>query len=131
MMVRTNLRSQERYGGTLNAPHSAFLRAIGFTDEDIGKPLIAIATAWSEAGPCNIHTLQLAVHVKEGVRRGGGSPLTVPTIVVNDNIGMGTEGMRYSLVSREVIADTIEAQINAHAFDGFVGIGGPWEKTLV
>ncbi len=125
MMVKVNLRSQERYGGVLNAPHRAFLRSIGFSDEDIGKPLVAVVAAWSEAGPCNIHTLQLAVHVKEGVRRGGGgSPLTVPTIVVNDNIGMGTEGMRYSLVSREVIADTIEAQINAHAFDGFVGIGG-------
>ncbi len=124
MMVKVNLRSQERYGGVLNAPHRAFLRSIGFSDEDIGKPLVAVVAAWSEAGPCNIHTLQLAVHVKEGVRRGGGSPLTVPTIVVNDNIGMGTEGMRYSLVSREVIADTIEAQVNAHAFDGFVGIGG-------
>ncbi|MGC8606644.1 MAG: dihydroxy-acid dehydratase [Vulcanisaeta sp.] len=123
-MVKINLRSQERYGGALNAPHRAFLRAVGFTDDDIGKPLIAVVAAWSEAGPCNIHTLQLAMHTKEGVRRGGGSPLTVPTIVVNDNIGMGTEGMRYSLVSREVIADTIEAQVNAHAFDGFVGIGG-------
>ena len=83
-----------------------------------------MAAAWSEAGPCNIHTLALANYVKEGVRRDGGSPLTVPTIVVNDNISMGTESIMYSLVSREVIADTIEAQINAHAFDGFVGIGG-------
>jgi dihydroxy-acid dehydratase len=123
-MVRVKLQSRDRYEGILNAPHRAFLRAIGFADEDIGKPLIAVVAAWSEAGPCNIHTLALANHVKEGVRRGGGSPLTVPTIVVNDNIGMGTEGMRYSLVSREVIADSIEAQINAHAFDGFVGIGG-------
>ena len=123
-MVKVTLRSHERYLGPENAPHRAFLRSIGFTDSDIGKPLIAVVAAWSEAGPCNIHTLSLAVHVKEGVREGGGSPLAVPTIVVNDNIGMGTEGMRYSLVSRDLIADTVEAQVNAHAFDGFVGIGG-------
>jgi len=90
-----------------------------------------VAAAWSEAGPCNIHTLALANYVKEGVRRDGGSPLTVPTIVVNDNISMGTESIMYSLVSREVIADTIEAQINAHAFDGFVGIGGCDKTTPV
>ncbi|WP_069808044.1 dihydroxy-acid dehydratase [Vulcanisaeta thermophila] len=122
--IKINLRSSERYHGVLNAPHRAFLRSIGFTDEDIGKPLVAVVAAWSEAGPCNIHTLQLASYVKEGVKMGGGSPLAVPTLVVNDNIGMGTEGMRYSLVSRDLIADTIEAQVNAHAFDGFVGIGG-------
>ncbi len=123
-MVKIKLRSEDRYVGVLNAPHRAFLRSVGFPDDDIGKPLTAVVAAWSEAGPCNIHTLQLAGHVKEGIRKGGGVPLVVPTIVVNDNIGMGTEGMRYSLVSREVIADTVEAQVNAHAFDGFIGIGG-------
>ncbi|MDT7903577.1 MAG: dihydroxy-acid dehydratase [Caldivirga sp.] len=122
--IKIRVRSSERYDGVLNAPHRAFLRSIGLTDEDLAKPLMAVVAAWSEAGPCNIHTLQLATYVKEGIKAGGGAPLTVPTIVVNDNIGMGTEGMRYSLVSRDVIADTVEAQINAHAFDGFVGIGG-------
>lgn len=122
--IRIRVRSSERYDGVLNAPHRAFLRSIGLTDEDLAKPLTAVVAAWSEAGPCNIHTLKLADYVKEGIKAGGGAPLTVPTIVVNDNIGMGTEGMRYSLVSRDLIADTVEAQINAHAFDGFVGIGG-------
>jgi len=118
------LRSQLRYHGVLNAPHRAFLRSVGLTDSDIGKPLVAVSVAWSEAGPCNFHTLGLAQLVKEGARTGGVSPLAFPTIVVNDNIGMGSEGMRYSLVSREVIADSIEAQFNAHAFDGLVGVAG-------
>ena len=116
--------SVERYTGVYNLNRRAFLRAVGFTDEDIGKPMAAIVVAWSEAGPCNFHTLGLVKYVKEGIRAGGGTALAVPTIVVNDNIGMGTEGMRYSLVSRDLIADTAEAQVMAHAFDGFVGIGG-------
>jgi len=116
--------SVERYVGVYNASHRAFLRAIGFVDDDIGKPLAAVVVAWSEAGPCNFHTLGLVRYVKEGVKARGGNALAVPTIVVNDNIGMGTEGMRYSLVSRDLIADTAEAQVMGHAFDGFVGIGG-------
>ncbi len=116
--------SVERYVGVVNAPHRAFLRSVGLTDEDVGKPLAAIVVAWSEAGPCNFHTLNLIRYVKEGIRSVGASALAMPTIVVNDNISMGTEGMRYSLVSRELIADTAEAQVMAHAFDGFVGIGG-------
>jgi len=118
------LQSRSRYHGVLNAPHRAFLRSIGLTDPDIGKPLVAISIAWSEAGPCNIHTMGLSAFVKEGVRAGGGTPLAFPVMVVNDNIGMGSEGMRYSLVSRDLIADMIEAQFMAHAFDGLVGIAG-------
>ena len=118
------LPSRARYHGVLNAPHRAFLRSIGFTDDDIGRPLIAVSVAWSETGPCNIHTLSLSAFVKEGVRSSGGSPLSFPAMVVNDNIGMGSEGMRYSLVSRDLIADMIEAQFMAHAFDGLVGIAG-------
>jgi dihydroxy-acid dehydratase len=118
------LPSRERYHGILNAPHRSFLRSIGLTDIDIGKPLIAISVAWSEAGPCNIHTITLSGFVKEGVKAGGGTPLSFPAMVVNDNIGMGSEGMRYSLVSRDLIADMIEAQFMAHAFDGLVGIAG-------
>jgi len=123
-MVKVRLQSRDRYLGAVNAPHRAFLRSVGLTDEDIEKPLVGVAVAWSEAGPCNYHTLGLVNYVKEGIRAGGGSALAFPTIVVNDNIGMGTEGMRYSLVSREVIADSVEAQVMAHALDGFVGIGG-------
>ncbi|MCY0859862.1 MAG: dihydroxy-acid dehydratase [Sulfolobaceae archaeon] len=118
------LRSPSRYHGVLNAPHRAFLRSIGLNDIDIYKPLVAVATAWSEAGPCNYHTLMLANVAKEGARQVGLTPLVYPTMVVNDNIGMGSEGMRYSLVSRDLIADMVEAQFNAHAFDALIGIGG-------
>lgn len=118
------LNSPSRYHGIYNAPHRAFLRSIGLTDVEIQKPLVALATAWSEAGPCNFHTLTLARVAKEGVKEAGLTPLAFPTMVVNDNIGMGSEGMRYSLVSRDLIADMVEAQFNAHAFDALVGIGG-------
>ena len=124
MPQQYKLRSPERYHGVLNAPHRAFLRSIGLTDQDINKPLVGVAVAWSEAGPCNIHTLALATYVKEGARNAGVTPLAFPTMVVIDNIAMGSEGMRYSLVSRDMIADMIEAQFNAHAYDGLIGIGG-------
>ncbi len=117
-------RSSLWYDGVENLPHRVYLRAIGFTGKDFAKPLVAVVSAWNEAGPCNFHTLTLALKAKEGIREAGGSPLVVPTIVVNDGINMGTEGMRYSLISREVIADTIEAQVNSHGFDAWVGIGG-------
>lgn len=116
--------SREYYEGPENAPHRVYLRAIGFRDEDFKKSLIAVVASWSEAGPCNYHTLGLAERVKQGVASAGGRGLTVPTIVVNDGINMGTEGMRYSLISRELIADTIEAQVASHGFDAWVGIGG-------
>ncbi|GBC70543.1 Dihydroxy-acid dehydratase [Candidatus Calditenuaceae archaeon HR02] len=116
--------SVERFGGTLNAPHRSFLWSIGLDPSDIGKPLAGVVVAWSESGPCNFHTLYLVGYVKQGLRDAGCVGLAMPTIVVNDNISMGTEGMRYSLISREVIADSVEAQIVAHAYDGFVGIGG-------
>ncbi|MCE4604259.1 MAG: dihydroxy-acid dehydratase [Aeropyrum sp.] len=118
------LRSSEWYGGVDNSPHRVYLRAIGFDDADFAKPLVAVAASWSEAGPCNINSLNLASAVKEGVREAGGVALTVPTIVVNDGINMGTDGMRYSLISRDLIADTIEAQVASHGFDAMVGIGG-------
>lgn len=118
------LRSREWYEGPDNAPHRVYLRAVGFTDEDFGKPLAAVVASWSEAGPCNYNTLELARLVKEGARSSGLAALTVPTIVVNDGINMGTPGMRYSLVSRDLIADTVEAQVGSHGFDAWVGIGG-------
>lgn len=118
------LRSSSWYGGDDNAPHRAYLRAIGFSEPDFSRPLVAIAAAWSEAGPCNYNALTLASAVKEGLRSSGSIGLTVPTIVVNDGINMGTPGMRYSLISRDLIADTIEAQVASHGFDALVGIGG-------
>ncbi|MCE4610598.1 MAG: dihydroxy-acid dehydratase [Desulfurococcales archaeon] len=123
-MGGSRLRSREWYEGPDNAPHRVYLRAIGFTDEDFKRPLAAVVASWSEAGPCNYNTLELAQLVKEGARSSGLSALTVPTLVVNDGINMGTPGMRYSLVSRDLIADTIEAQVASHGFDAWVGIGG-------
>ncbi|MEM4138952.1 MAG: dihydroxy-acid dehydratase [Sulfolobaceae archaeon] len=124
MSKKYQLRSPDRYHGLFNATHRAFLRSIGLSDNDIYRPLVAVSVAWSEAGPCNIHTLDLARYVKEGARNSGVTPLAFPAMVVNDNIGMGSEGMRYSLVSRDLIADMIEAQFNAHAFDALIGIAG-------
>jgi len=123
-MVRVRIRSPSWYDGIDNAPHRVYLRAIGFAEEDFSKPLVGVAVAWSELGPCNYHTLELARYVKEGVKEAGGAALAAPTIVVNDGINMGTPGMRYSLISRELIADSIEAQFNAHGIDAWVGIGG-------
>jgi dihydroxy-acid dehydratase len=112
------------YDGVDNAPHRSYLRAVGFNEWDFSKPLVAVVAAWSELGPCNYHTLELAKYVKEGVKEAGGVALAAPTIVVNDGINMGTPGMRYSLISRDLIADTIEAQVNSHGVDAWVGIGG-------
>lgn len=117
-------RSSQWYDGVENLPHRIYLRAIGFTDEDFQKPLIAVATSWNEAGPCNFHTMALAGSVKRGVAAAGGTALSVPTLVVNDGINMGTDGMKYSLISRELVADSVEAQVNSHGFDAWVGIGG-------
>jgi len=118
-------RSQKVYGGFEKAPNRAFLKAMGLTDDDINsKPIVGIATAWNEAGPCNIHTLGLANVVREGVREAGGTPRVFTTPVVIDGIAMGSEGMKYSLVSREVVADTVELTVNAHGYDGFVAVGG-------
>jgi dihydroxy-acid dehydratase len=105
------------------------LKATGLTDEDLKKPLVAIANTWTEAGPCNFHLRTLAEKVKEGVRKAGGTPLEFNTIVVSDGISMGTEGMKASLVSREVIADSIELAVRGHLFDAVVAIVG-CDKTI-
>ncbi|QKR00375.1 dihydroxy-acid dehydratase [Metallosphaera tengchongensis] len=117
-------RSNKTYGGYEKAPNRAFLKAMGLTDEDISKPLVGVAVAWNEAGPCNIHLLGMSQVVKEGIREAGGTPRTFTTPVVIDGIAMGSEGMKYSLVSREVIANTVELTVNAHGYDGFVALGG-------
>jgi dihydroxy-acid dehydratase len=110
--------------GDRRAPNRAMLRAVGFKDEDFEKPIIGIASAWSDLTPCNMHLDQLALKAREGVRSSNSFPLTFGTITVSDGISMGTEGMKYSLVSREVIADAIETVSNAERFDGLVAIGG-------
>src|SRR6202789_539364 len=115
--------------GISRAPARAMLKATGLTDEDLAKPLVAIANTWTEAGPCNFHLRTLAEKVKEGVRKAGGTPLEFNTIVVSDGISMGTEGMKASLVSREVIADSIELAVRGHMFDAVVAISG-CDKTI-
>ncbi|OGW81460.1 MAG: dihydroxy-acid dehydratase, partial [Omnitrophica bacterium RIFCSPHIGHO2_02_FULL_51_18] len=119
-----NKRSSLITKGDHRAPNRAMLRAVGFKDEDFEKPIIGLASAWSDLTPCNMHIDKLADKAREGARAGGGFPLTFGTITVSDGIAMGTEGMKYSLVSREVIADSIEVVANAQRFDGLVAIGG-------
>ncbi|MGN8647159.1 dihydroxy-acid dehydratase [Gracilibacillus sp. HCP3S3_G5_1] len=106
------------------APNRAMLRAVGVTDDDFKKPMIGIASTWSEVTPCNIHLDDLAIQAKEGAREAGGVPLIFNTITVSDGISMGTSGMRYSLPSRDVIADSIETVVGAENLDGYVAIGG-------
>ena len=115
--------------GPSRAPARAMLKAVGFTDADLKKPLIGVANTWIEIGPCNFHLRDLAVHVKEGIRRAGGTPMEFNTVSISDGITMGTEGMRASLVSREVIADSIELVARGNGFDGLVVLVG-CDKTI-
>jgi dihydroxy-acid dehydratase len=110
--------------GAHRAPARAMLKAIGFTDEDLAKPIIGIANTWTEIGPCNYHLRELAERVKIGVRAAGGTPMEFCTVSISDGITMGTEGMKASLVSREVIADSIELVARGNAFDGLVCLSG-------
>ena len=110
--------------GVEQAPSRAMLRAVGFSDEDFGKPQIGIASTWSMVTPCNMHIDTLADAAVMGADEAGGKGVVFNTITVSDGISMGTPGMRYSLVSREVIADSIETVVGAEGFDGFVAIGG-------
>jgi dihydroxy-acid dehydratase len=100
------------------------LRAVGFTDDDFQKPQIAVASAASDMTPCNVHLGDFSEHARKGIAAAGGKPVYFNTITVTDGISMGTLGMRYSLVSREVIADSIETAVAAEGFDGLVAIGG-------
>ena len=115
--------------GPGRAPARAMLRAIGFSGEDLAKPIIGVGHAWIETMPCNFTHRELAGHVKAGVRAAGGTPMEFNTIAVSDGVSMGTEGMRASLVSREVIADSIELVARGHSFDGLVLIVG-CDKTI-
>ena len=122
-------RSAEMTDGPSRAPARAMLKAIGFTDDDLAKPIIGVATTWIETMPCNYNQRDLARYVKEGIREAGGTPMEFNTISVSDGVAMGTEGMRGSLVSREVIADSIETVARGHSFDGLVALVG-CDKTL-
>jgi dihydroxy-acid dehydratase len=115
--------------GPDRAPARSMLKAIGFSDEDLAKPLIGVATTWIETMPCNYNQRRLAESVKEGIREAGGTPMEFNTIAVSDAVTMGTEGMKMSLVSREVIADSIELTARGHLFDGIVCLVG-CDKTI-
>ncbi len=115
--------------GPSRAPARAMLKAVGFSDADLRKPLIGVANTWIEIGPCNYHLRTLAADVKEGIRAAGGTPMEFNTVSISDGITMGTEGMRASLVSREVIADSIELVARGNGFDGLVVLVG-CDKTI-
>jgi len=117
-------RSRDVTDGIQKAPARAMLRAVGMTDDDWEKPQVGVASAWNEVTPCNMTLRKLAQHVKDGVRGAGGFPLEFGTITVSDGISMGHEGMRASLVSREVICDSVETVVHAERMDGFVGLAG-------
>ena len=110
--------------GPSRAPARAMLRAVGFTKEDLSKPIIGIANTWTEIGPCNYHLRQIAEAVKKGIREAGGTPMEFNTITISDGITMGTEGMKASLISREIIADSVELVARGNQFDGLVCIAG-------
>ena len=116
------LQSHTITQGRDRAPARAMLKAIGFTDEDLAKPIIGVANTWIETMPCNYNLRELAVKVKEGIRAAGGTPMEFNTIAISDGVTMGTEGMKASLVSREVIADSIELMERGHMFDGIVAL---------
>ena len=128
-MHEGKLKSAGLTQGPSRAPARAMLKAVGFTDADLRRPLIGVANTWIEIGPCNHHLRELAASVKQGIRSAGGTPMEFNTVSISDGITMGTEGMRTSLVSREVIADSIELVARGNQFDGIVALVG-CDKTI-
>ncbi len=123
------MRSDRLKSGYDRAPARAMLKAVGFTDEDLARPLIGVANTWIEIGPCNFHLRRVAAKVKEGIRAAGGTPMEFNTVSISDGITMGTEGMKASLISREVIADSIELVARGNQFDAVVALSG-CDKTI-
>ena len=123
------ISSRNVVSGTARAPHRAMYKAMGLTDNDLDKPFIGVCHTGNEATPCNIHLPRLAIKAKQGVSDAGFTPREFSTIAVSDGIAMGHEGMKSSLISREVIADSIELMVRAHQYDGLVGIAG-CDKSL-
>jgi dihydroxy-acid dehydratase len=119
-----NLRSQAVTQGVQRSPNRAMLRAVGFGDQDFIKPIVGVANGYSTITPCNMGLNELAMRAEKGVRTAGAMPQMFGTITISDGISMGTEGMKYSLVSREVIADSIETVCNGQSMDGVLAIGG-------
>ena len=128
-MNQAKLNSAALTQGPSRAGARAMLKAVGFTDQDLKRPLIGVANTWIEIGPCNYHLRELAASVKQGIRAAGGTPMEFNTVSISDGITMGTEGMKMSLVSREVIADSIELVARGNQFDGIVALVG-CDKTI-
>ena len=129
MPKELKLISRNLLAGPDRAPARAMMKAVGFTDEDLSRPIIGVANTWIEIMPCNFHLRRLSERVKAGIRAAGGTPVEYNTIAVSDGISMGTEGMKASLISREVIADSIELVARGHLFDGVVALSG-CDKTI-
>src|SRR5262245_1368120 len=126
---KSKLPSRHTTTGPTSALHRAMLYAMGLTEEQIAQPLVGVVTTWNEAAPCNITLSRQAQAVKKGVAAAGGTPREFTTITVTDGIAMGHAGMKSSLVSREVIADSIELTVRGHCYDALVGLAG-CDKTL-
>src|SRR5213080_3971445 len=122
-------RSRALTDGPHRAAARAYLKGIGFDDEALSKPIIGVASTWIETMPCNFHLRALAAKVKEGIRAAGATPMELNTIAISDGITMGTDGMKTSLVSREVIADSIELVARGHRFDAVIALSG-CDKTI-
>ena len=122
-------KSHDLTDGPGRAPARAMMKAVGFTDEDLARPLVGVANTWIEVMPCNYHLRRLSEKVKAGIRAAGGTPIEYNTIAVSDGIAMGTEGMKASVISREVIADSIELVARGHLFDAVVALSG-CDKTI-
>src|SRR6187401_1617394 len=127
--LKSRLPSRHVTQGPERAPHRSYLYAMGLTTEQINQPLVGVASCWNEAAPCNISLMRQAQVVKKGVAAANGTPREFCTITVTDGIAMGHEGMKSSLPSREVIADSVELTIRGHAYDALVGIAG-CDKSL-
>ena len=122
-------RSRQLTEGPQRAAARAYLKGIGYDDEALSRPLVAVASTWIETMPCNFHLRALAAQVKEGIREAGGTPMELNTIAISDGITMGTAGMKTSLVSREIIADSIELVTRGHYFDAVIALSG-CDKTI-
>src|SRR5580765_5737356 len=126
---KSKLPSRHVTEGPERAPHRSYLYAMGLKDEEIHRPLVGVASCWNEAAPCNIALMRQAQSAKKGVKAAGGTPREFCTITVTDGIAMGHEGMRSSLVSRDVIADSVELTMRGHSYDALVGVAG-CDKSL-
>ena len=122
--IKNRLPSRHVTEGPSRAPHRSYLYAMGLTTQQIHQPFVGVASCWNEAAPCNISLMRQAQAVKKGVAAAGGTPREFCTITVTDGIAMGHEGMKSSLPSREVIADSVELTMRGHSYDALVGLAG-------